>query len=100
MSKKRRYFSAEEKVAIIREHLVGKVSTSDICDKYELHPNMLYKWQKEFFENGANAFKSTKATTSDKRKIADLEDKIRYKDGVIIELLEDHITLKKSLGEK
>ena len=100
MSKKRRYFSAEEKVAIIREHLIGKVSAADICDKYELHPNMLYKWQKEFFENGANAFKSTKTKTSDKRKIADLEEKIRYKDGVIVELLQDHITLKKNLGEK
>ena len=100
MSKKRRYFSAEEKVAIIREHLVGKVSAADICDKYELHPNMLYKWQKEFFENGANAFKSPKKKNSDKQKIADLEEKIRYKDGVIVELLQDHITLKKRLGEK
>ena len=100
MSKKRRYFSAEEKVVIIKEHLIGKVSTSDICDKYGLHPNMLYKWQKEFFENGANAFKKPKNNNGEKQKIAKLEEKIRYKDGVIIELLEDHITLKKNLGEK
>ena len=100
MSKKRRYFSAEEKVVIIKEHLIGKVSTSDICDKYGLHPNMLYKWQKEFFENGANAFKKPKNNNAEKQKIAKLEEKIRYKDGVIIELLEDHITLKKNLGEK
>ena len=97
--KKRRNFPGEEKVKILKEHLVGQVPVSDLCDKYNLHPNLFYKWQKEFFENGAAAFnKDTKKVKSEKR-IKELEDKLKYKDGVIIELLEDHITLKKNLGE-
>ncbi|MCA1962134.1 MAG: transposase [Desulfomonile sp.] len=55
---KRRRFSAEDKVRILRRHLVDKVPVSDLCDEQGLHPTLFYKWQKEFFENGASAFGS------------------------------------------
>ncbi|MCA1961678.1 MAG: transposase [Desulfomonile sp.] len=52
----RRKFSAGDKVRILRRHLVDKVPVSDLCDEQGLHPTLFYKWQKEFFENGASAF--------------------------------------------
>ena len=53
---KRRKFSGEDKVRILKRHLVDKIPVSDVCDEQGLHPTMFYKWQKEFFENGAAAF--------------------------------------------
>jgi len=56
MTKQRRTFTAEEKVAILRRHLLDGAAVSDLCDEYGLHPTVFYRWQKAFFENGAAAF--------------------------------------------
>ena len=56
MEKTRRQFTPQQKVAILREHLVEHVPVSDLCDKHKLHPTLFYQWQKAFFENGAAAF--------------------------------------------
>ena len=52
----RRQFSTEQKVAILRRHLVDKVPVSDFCDEYKLQPSVLYQWQRQLFENLAGAF--------------------------------------------
>ena len=59
MSKTRRHFAATEKVAILRRHLIDKVPVSDLCDQLGLNPTVFYRWQKDFFENGAAAFERT-----------------------------------------
>src|SRR5262249_28808798 len=46
----------EEKVAILRRHLLDKVPGFDLCEEHGLQPTVSYRWQKEFFENGAAAF--------------------------------------------
>ena len=50
---KRRRFTADEKVAILRQHLLEQVAISDLCDQHGLNPTMFYRWQKSLFENGA-----------------------------------------------
>ena len=50
MKKKRYNYRPEEKVAILKRHLVDKVPVSDVCDQYNLQPTVFYRWQKEFFE--------------------------------------------------
>jgi len=52
----RRRFAAQEKVAVLRQHLVEKAPVSEVCDQHGLNPTAFYRWQKEFFENGAAAF--------------------------------------------
>jgi len=42
-SKKRRNFTPDEKVAILRKSLVENLVVSDLCDQYGLHPTMLYQ---------------------------------------------------------
>jgi transposase-like protein len=64
----RRRFSAQEKVAILREHFIDKVPVSQVCDKHSLNPTAFYRWQKEFFENGAAAFESRQAGNDAKAK--------------------------------
>jgi transposase len=56
MKKERRHHSAEQKVTILRRHLLEKVPISDLCEEFGLQPTVFYRWQKEFFENGAAAF--------------------------------------------
>ena len=62
---------------------------------------MFYRWQKQFFDNGASAFKTQTKVRKDSRleqKLVRLEEKISHKDAVIAEIMEDHVRLKKSLG--
>ena len=98
----RRHFSAEEKVAILKKHLLEQVPISSICDEYHLQPTVFYRWQKEFFENGVVAFeRHGQGPEADRqaKRIEELEAKLRRKDEVLSELMEEHIQLKKELGE-
>jgi len=104
MNAKRKQYSAPEKVAILRLHLLEKKPVSDLCDQYGIHPTLFYRWQKEFFENGAAAFeqigKRRKAVEEVKdRKIAALEEKLQQKNEVLAELMQEYVQLKKDLGE-
>jgi len=103
---KRTYLSPEQKVAIVRRHLVEDVPVSDLCDEFGIHATQYYTWQKQLFENGSVAFerKPNKANQRRKqdaqhRKIAELEEKLQKRNEVVAELLEEHIQLKKELGE-
>jgi transposase-like protein len=104
MTDKRKHYSGPDKVAILRLHLLEKKPVSDLCDQYDIHPTLFYRWQKEFFENGAAAFeqhgKRRKAVEEGKdRKIAALENKLQQKNEVLAELMQEYVQLKKELGE-
>ena len=101
MRKARKNYTGEEKVAILKRHLVEKTPVSDLCDELGLNPNLFYNWQKLFFENGAAAFdrkRKPKANRRD-RKIERLEAKLTQKNEVLAELMQEHVQLKKELGE-
>jgi transposase len=94
MSDKRKTYSAQEKVAILRLHLLEHKPVSDLCDQYGIHPTLFYRWQKELFENGAAAFEQTgrrrKAVEQSKdRTIAVLEGKLQQKNEVLAELMQE-----------
>ena len=55
-SRERRHFTPQQKVAIVKRHLVDGVPISDLCDQHHLLPTQFYQWQKQLFENGATAF--------------------------------------------
>src|ERR1022692_1519629 len=103
MNKPRRHFLGTEKVAILKRHLIDKVPVSDLCDELDIYPNQVYGWLKEFFENGHAAFdngrKAKAVEDSKERKIELLQAKLQRKDSVLVELMEEHVLLKKSLGE-
>ncbi len=100
MKKARKQYTAEEKVAILRRHLVDKEPVSKLCDELALQPTVFYRWQKEFFENGAAAFqtKNRSHRQPEQERIEQLQKKIQTKDEVLAELMAEHIVLKKSLG--
>jgi transposase len=57
MTKERRHFTAQQKVAILRRHLVDKVPVSEVCEENGLQPSVFYRWQKELLEKGAVVFR-------------------------------------------
>ena len=101
MVKGRRKFTAEQKVAILRRHLLDHVPVSDVCDEYGIKPNLFYRWQKMLFENGSAAFEQRGGARERKLegRVDALKSRISHKDGVIAEIMESHVALKKSLGE-
>jgi transposase-like protein len=100
MARTHRKFTPEEKVAILRRHLLEHVRVSDLCDEYQLHPNVFYRWQKEFFENGAAAFQRRDDARARALQQANdaLARRLAHKDEVIAEIMESHVALKKKLG--
>jgi transposase len=102
MKRERKHYTAEEKVAILRRHLLDKVAVSDLCEELGLQPTVFYRWQKELFENGAAAFQTPerphRQVEEKQKRIEFLEKKVQTKDEVLAELMAEHIALKKSLG--
>jgi len=95
---KRKSYTAEEKIKILREVLEDGKPISQTADQYGLHPNNIFKWRKQLFEGGAKIFQVKRADISAKaeeRKIAVLEEKIKQKDEVIAEFAEELLGLKK-----
>jgi len=102
MTKRRRNrYSPEAKVKILKRHLVDNVTVSDLCEEHNLNPTVFYRWMKEFFEYGANAFEREQSHLQRKaeKRIEVLEEKLKKKNEVLSELMEEHIQLKKELGE-
>jgi len=105
--KQRRHFTGSEKVAILRRHLVDKVPVSQLCEEYHLQPTQFYGWQKTLFEQGAAVFDgprnrngaAARGQDAAAKRIAALEEKLKNKNEVVAELLEDHVRLKKELGD-
>ena len=48
MKRQRKHYTPEEKVAILRRHLLEKEPMSKLCDELGLQPTVFYRWQKEF----------------------------------------------------
>jgi len=108
MKNERRKFLGEDKMVILRRHLVEKRAVSDVCDEAGIKPTLFYRWQKELFEHGAAAFDRRgdgRQRLEDRQnrkleaKVETLQKKLGNKDEVIAEIMESHVQLKKSLGE-
>ena len=55
--KTRKNYTPQEKVAILRAHLIDRVPASQICARFQLQSTILCKWLKQLFDNGAAALK-------------------------------------------
>lgn len=101
MRKKRKNYTPQEKVVILKKHLIDRVPVSDLCDEYNLQPTVFYRWQTDFFENGAAALEkaSSRLKKAEEKRIQQLEAKLQTKNEVLSELMEEHIQLKKDHGE-
>ena len=90
----------EEKVAIIRRHLLDGVAVSALCDEHDLNPTVYDRGQKEFFEGGAAAFaqESNRQVSGLKQRLAEAEEQLSRKNEVLAEVMEEYVRCKKNGG--
>ena len=92
MEGQRKRYTSEEKVAILKEHLAGRKPVSEVCERHGIAVNMFYRWQEEFFAKASGVFDSPRPKPAHASRL------IR-KHEVLSELMEEHVALKKKLGE-
>ena len=99
----RRHFSPQDKVAILKRHLLEGVPVSNLCDQFGINPTVFYFWQRVLFENAHLSFDNPRKTktveNTQQRKIQLLEAKIQRKNEVMAELMEALTQEKKRTGE-
>lgn len=103
---KRRQFTADEKATILRRHLADKIPVSDLCDEYTIQPSLFYLWQRQALENLGVALEDRRTrrtevrqSATQRRTIEQLQAQLQQKDAVIAFVSEEHLSLKKKLGE-
>jgi transposase len=56
MKNTRRKFSTSFKTKVVLEALKERQTSSELAEKYQLHPNQINTWKKEFLDNASKAF--------------------------------------------
>jgi len=99
----RRHFTPQEKVAIVKRHLLEGIAISTVCDEFQINPTLFYLWQRQLFENAHLAFENGRKVRAvedaNVQRIQQLEAKLVRKNEVMAELMEEHTELKKNLGD-
>jgi len=65
--KNRRKFSADFKAKVVLEALKERNTVEELGKKYEIHPNQIHTWKKEFLNNASIVFSSGEKQIEDKK---------------------------------
>jgi len=100
VTKQRKHFTAEQKAAIVRRHLVDGKSVADVCDETGLQPTVFYRWQKQVFESLPALFerKGGSGQRALEEEIQRLRRLVARKDEIIVEVTGELIDAKKNSG--
>ena len=60
MSKERRHWNSDDKIKLLRRHLIEKVPISSICDEARLAPSLSHRWQEQLFVNASLALEGNR----------------------------------------
>ena len=98
MARRRRHFTAQEKVTILRHRLLGKTPLPALCAQFAIDSKLFYRWQKEFFASGRAAFDRAAESLTDLggaegRRLDDLEERLRRTGQELSALMEEHVRL-------
>jgi len=72
MSRKRRNFSPEFKAKVVLEAIRGEKEINELASEYQIQPNLIRNWKKEFIANASNVF-DTKVDEKAKEALDELE---------------------------
>jgi len=95
--KTRKKYSAEEKIRIALEGLRGESAISELCRRGGIHPNMYYKWSKEFLEAGKQRLTGDTQRQADNQEVQSMRTENEQLKQLVAELSLKNRVLKKSL---
>ena len=101
----RHSFTAVQKAQAVRRHLQGKVPVSDLAEELGTQPRQIHLWVEQVLNQAERAFQHPAARSAKRvedakdQKIAHLQEKLAKKNEVVAELMEEHVQLKKELGD-
>ena len=95
--KTRKKYSAEEKIRIVLEGLRGDDSIAELCRREGIHPNMYYKWSKEFLEAGKQRLLGDTRREADNQEVQSMRTENEQLKQLVAELSLKNRVLKKSL---
>jgi transposase len=93
----RKKYSAEEKVRIVLEGLRGETTVAELCRREGIHPNMYYKWSKEFLEAGKQRLVGDTRREADNQEVTEMRSENDQLKALVAELILKNRMLKKSL---
>lgn len=96
MTKKRKRWTAEEKLRIVLAGLQGDIEVSELCRREGINPTQYYGWKKQLLGSASRVFhgQAEKPSAKEQRLEKDLG---RAKD-VIAEITAENLELKKGLS--
>jgi transposase len=68
----RRQYTRDFKIAVVREIETGK-SLAQVSRENGIHPSLIVKWKKGYFENPENAFSGNGRVYKEQARMAELE---------------------------
>ena len=96
--KKRRRWTASEKLRVVLAGLDGSVEISELCRREGINPTQYYGWKKQLLTSAAKVFadgRESKPSAKEERMASELR---RAKD-VIAEITAENLDLKKGLSD-
>jgi transposase len=95
--KTRKKYSAEEKIRIVLEGLRGEGTIAELCRREGIHPNMYYKWSKEFLEAGKRRLLGDTQREADSQEVQSMRAENEQLKQLVADLSLKNRVLKKSL---
>ena len=93
----RRKFTAEEKIRIVLEGLIGEASVSELCRREGIVSNLYYRWSKDFLEAGKKRLQGDTVREASSGEVMGLRQENEQLKQLVAELNLSNRLLKKSL---
>jgi transposase len=96
--KKRRRWTASDKLRVVLAGLDGSVEISELCRREGINPTQYYGWKKQLVTSAAKVFadgRESKPSAKEQR----MESELRRAKDVIAEITAENLDLKKGLSD-
>jgi transposase len=96
--KKRRRWTASEKLRVVLAGLDGSVEISELCRREGINPTQYYGWKKQLLSSATKVFENGRAAQPSVKEQR-LESDLRRAKDVIAEITAENLDLKKGLSD-
>ena len=96
--KKRRRWTAAEKLRVVVAGLDGAVEISELCRREGINPTQYYGWKKQLLSSATKVYADGRESKPSAREQR-LESELRRAKDVIAEITAENLDLKKGLSD-